>query len=73
MLLFLQCRMSPIKKMNIQGRGRYKGHIKFMEHLTLGIDPEILLPTRASEQGNVIWLVSMYIVYVYKKNCNLAN
>ena len=28
-----------------------------------------LLPARASEQGNVIGLVSVYI-YVVKKNCN---
>ena len=36
----------------------------------------LLLPARASEQGNVIGLVSMYIyilyiyIYVIKKNCN---
>ena len=30
-----------------------------------------LLPARASEQGNVIGLVSVYIyIYVYKKICN---
>ena len=33
-----------------------------------------LLPARASEQGNVIGLVSVYIyIYVIKKNCNRAN
>ena len=32
------------------------------------------LPARASEQGNVIGLVSVYIyIYVIKKNCNRAN
>ena len=38
----------------------------------------LLLPVRASKQGNVIGLVSMYVYiyiyiyheYVYKKNCN---
>ena len=33
----------------------------------------IYLPERASEQGNVIGLVSVYIyiyIYVIKKNCN---
>ena len=36
-------------------------------------------PARASEHGNVIGLVSVYIyiyiynIYMYKKNCNLAN
>ena len=32
-----------------------------------------LLPARASEQGNIIGLVSVYIyiyIYVIKKNCN---
>ena len=34
----------------------------------------IVLPARASEQGNVIGLVSVYIyMCVYKKICNLAN
>ena len=36
---------------------------------------DCLLPARASEQGNVIGLVSVYIYYTYiymssKKNCN---
>ena len=41
--------------------------------ITLGKLIGLLLPARASEQGNVIGSVSMYI-YVYymspKKNCN---
>ena len=30
----------------------------------------IYLPTRASEQGNVIGLVSVYIYICHQKNCN---
>ena len=34
----------------------------------------LYLPARASEQGNVIGSVRIYIyIYLYKKNCNLAN
>ena len=54
-------------------------------HLTAAVDQTcyqmkyisplyVYLPVRASKQGNVIGLVSIYTIYmcVYQKNCNLA-
>ena len=43
----------------------------FLFQLSLFVlPPTLFLPTRASEQGNVFGLVSVYI-FVYKKICNL--
>ena len=48
-------------------------YLKSVENvITLGKLIGLLLPARASEQGNVIGSVSVYIYiyYVIKKNCN---
>ena len=45
-------------------------YLKSVENvITLGKLIGLLLPARASEQGNVIGLVSVYICH-QKKNCN---
>ena len=47
-------------------------YLKSVENvITLGKLIGLLLPAHASEQGNVIGLVSVYIyIVVIKKNCN---
>ena len=68
-------RLGEMRKERREERGSRKGSERDRERDKRqfeekeGLRDPPLLPARASEQGNVIGLVSVYI-YVVKKNCN---
>ena len=60
--------------MKIKKYGNKKRSLNFHDKpISQNLTYCLFIPACASEQGNVIELVSVYIFILYKKNCNPAN